>query len=102
MKAGVLGLTRVWVAELAEFNVTVNAICPGFAHTAMAEQFIDIIINENSVSREEDFSQTVAPVTQKRLIEPKEMGSLGAFLASKNARGITGESIIISGGMVMH
>jgi len=44
----------------------------------------------------------VAPVTQKRLIEPKEIGSLAAFLASENTRDITGESIIISGGMVMH
>lgn len=101
-KTGVLGLTKVWAVELAEFNVTVNAICPGFAHTDMAELFIDRITNENSISREEALSQLIAPVPQKRLIEPEEIGSLAVFLASENARGITGESIIISGGMVMH
>jgi 3-hydroxybutyrate dehydrogenase len=101
-KTGLLGLTKVCAAELAEFNVTVNAICPGFAHTDMVEKFIDNIANKNSISREEALAQIVAPVLQKRLIEPKEVGSLAVFLASENARGITGESIIISGGMVMH
>lgn len=101
-KAGVLGLTKVWAAELAEYNVTVNAICPGFAHTAMADKLLNRMSQENGITVEQAFEKLVAPVPQKRLIEPEEIGALALFLASDMAKGITGEAVILSGGLVMH
>jgi 3-hydroxybutyrate dehydrogenase len=101
-KAGVLGLTKVCAAELAEYHVTVNAICPGFAHTAMADKLLNKISQENGITFEQAFDKLVAPVPQKRLIEPEEIGALALFLASDLSKGITGEAIILSGGLVMH
>jgi 3-hydroxybutyrate dehydrogenase len=97
-----LGLTKVCAAELAEFNITVNAICPGFVHTAMADKLLKRISEENGITIEQAFERLVAPVPQKRLIEPEEVGALALFLASDLAKGITGEAIILSGGLVMH
>jgi len=101
-KAGVLGLTKVWAAELAEYDITVNAICPGFVRTAMGDKLLNKISLENGITLEQAFEKLVAPIPQKRLIEPEEIGALVLFLASDLAKGITGESIILSGGLVMH
>jgi len=101
-KAGVLGLTKVWAAELAEYNITVNAMCPGFVRTAMGDKLIQRISQENGITLEQAFDKLVAPIPQKRLIEPEEIGALALFLASDLAKGITGEAIILSGGLVMH
>lgn len=100
-KAGVLGLTKVWAEELAEYDITVNAICPGFVHTTMGDNLLNRISQENGITLEQAFERMVAPVPQKRLIEPEEIGALALFLASDLAKGITGESIILSGGLVM-
>jgi 3-hydroxybutyrate dehydrogenase len=101
-KAGVLGLTKVWAAELAEYNITVNAMCPGFVRTAMGDKLIQRISQDNGITLEQAFDKLVAPIPQKRLIEPEEIGALALFLASDLAKGITGEAIILSGGLVMH
>lgn len=101
-KAGVIGLTKVWAAELAEYHVTVNAICPGFVNTPMCEKNLNKISQENGISVKQALDKLVAPVPQKRLIEPEEIGALALFLASDLAKGITGESVILSGGLVMH
>lgn len=100
-KAGLAALTRVWAAEVAEYNVTVNAICPGFAHTPMGDKNLERISRENEIDRKEALACLVAPVPQKRLIEPEEIAALALFLASDMAKGITGEAIILSGGLVM-
>jgi 3-hydroxybutyrate dehydrogenase len=101
-KAGIAALTRVWAAEVAEHNITVNSICPGFARTPMGDKNLERISRENGIDRNEAFSHFVSSVPQKRLIEPEEIAALALFLASDLAKGITGEAIILSGGLVMH
>jgi NAD(P)-dependent dehydrogenase (short-subunit alcohol dehydrogenase family) len=100
-KAGLAALTKVWATEVAEHNITVNSICPGFAHTPMADKTLERISRENGIDRNEALASLVSSVPQKRLIEPEEIAALALFLASDMAKGITGEAIILSGGLVM-
>jgi 3-oxoacyl-[acyl-carrier protein] reductase/2-hydroxycyclohexanecarboxyl-CoA dehydrogenase len=89
-KAGVVGLSRTAAKELARYQVTVNAICPGFIDTQMTRG-----IPENI--RE----QQVAKIPLGRPGQPADVAALVAFLASDEAGYITGEVINVGGGYVL-
>jgi len=99
-KAALCGLTRVWAKELMPFGVNANAICPGFVHTDMFERSVEKIMGSGK-TREQAIAEIVCECPQKRPIQPHEIGDLAVFLGSDLARGITGQSIHIDGGMVM-
>ncbi|MDR0440239.1 MAG: SDR family oxidoreductase [Candidatus Accumulibacter sp.] len=100
-KAALCGLTRVWAQELMQFGINANAICPGFVQTDMFERSIERIMAESGKTREQAIAEIVRECPQKRPIQPFEIGDLAVFLGSDLARGITGQSIHIDGGMVM-
>jgi 3-hydroxybutyrate dehydrogenase len=100
-KAALCGLTRVWAKELMPFGINANAICPGFVHTDMFERSIEKIMTESGKTREQAIAEIVHECPQKRPIQPFEIGDLAVFLGSDLARGITGQSIHLDGGMVM-
>lgn len=89
-KAGVVGLSRTAAKELARYQVTVNAICPGFIDTQMTRGIPDQI-------RE----QQVARIPLGRAGQPADVAALVAFLASDEAGYITGEVINVGGGYVL-
>ena len=86
-KAGVVGLTRTAARELARYQVTVNAICPGFIDTDMTRGIPDRIRDEQ-----------VAKIPLGRPGQPADVANLVAFLASDEAAYITGETINVGGG----
>lgn len=90
-KAGLVGLTKALALELAQDNITVNTINPGWVYTKLGLNSI-----ENS-----DFSlsETLETIPQKRFVEPKEIERLVNYLISEDARGITGQSINICAGL---
>lgn len=100
-KFGLIGLTQALALELARHNITVNAVCPGWVNTQMAvEQITDpgwCKLHEIPVSESMDIARLSVP--QGRFIEPEEVAHLVAFLLTENARGITGQSINICGGL---
>lgn len=100
-KFGLIGLTQALALELARHNITVNAVCPGWVNTQMAvEQITDpgwCKLHEIPVSESMDIARMSVP--QGRFIEPEEVAHLVAFLLNDNARGITGQSINICGGL---
>ena len=89
-KAGVIGLTKTAAKELAPFNVTVNAICPGFIDTPMTRRMPP-----------DAFSVMVAKIPMGRIGTPHDVGKVVAFLASDDASYMTGEVINVGGGMVL-
>jgi NAD(P)-dependent dehydrogenase (short-subunit alcohol dehydrogenase family) len=100
-KFGMIGLTQSLALEMAKHGITVNAVCPGWVATEMAlEQFNDPEwCNLTGTTPEDAMSNACFAVPQNRLIEPEEVAALVAFLASESARGITGQSINICGGL---
>lgn len=90
-KAGVIGLTKGLAKELAPSNITVNAIAPGAIAT-------DMIYKEYS---EEEINNIEKDIPMGRLGTPIEIANLALYLASDNARYITGQVISPNGGMVI-
>jgi len=100
-KHAVLGLTRAMASETARLGITVNAICPGYVRTGMVERGVENIMKKTGKSRAEAEAELTKHNPQGRLIEPEEVGATVAWLCLPEARSVTGQAIIISGGEVM-
>jgi 3-hydroxybutyrate dehydrogenase len=100
-KHGALGLTRALAAELVGYNITVNAICPGYVDTPMTEGSVANIVQRTGMSQEQARETLAKTSPQNRLIEPDEVAALAVYLAQDGARGITGQAINVDGGSVM-
>lgn len=87
-KAGVLGFTRVLAVEWARRGVTVNAVSPTIADTALARE---IWVGEKGERAREE-------IPAGRFVTPEEIASLVAYLASEDAAMVTGENLRIDGG----
>jgi ketoreductase len=100
-KHGVLGFTRALALELAPRQITVNALCPGWVETAMADQGMQAGAKAMGVSKEEFKKQALEMVPLKRILAPEEIAHLVRFLASPEASAITGQTYNICGGQTM-
>ena len=90
-KAGLLGLTKALALELAEFNITVNTINPGWVDTELGNDSIE----QSEFSKEE----IIECIPQRRFVQPKEISKLIRYLISEDAKGITGQGINICAGL---
>jgi len=89
-KAGLIGLTKAVAKEFASRNILANAIAPGFIETDMT----------NAMTAEARAS-LIGSIPLERLGQPKDVASLVAFLSSEYAGYITGQVLVVDGGMVM-
>jgi 3-hydroxybutyrate dehydrogenase len=98
-KHGLIGLTKTAALESAESGVTVNAVSPAYVRTPLVEDQIESQAKLHGLSKD-DVMRTVmlAPMPQKELIEPSEIGEIVAFLCSGSARHINGHNLVIDGG----
>ena len=90
-KAGLIGLTKALALELAEYNITVNTINPGWVETELGMASID----DSEFSREE----IIETIPQRRFVKPEEVAKLCKYLISEDAKGITGQSINLCAGL---
>ncbi len=90
-KAGVVLLTKTMAIELAEHNIRVNAVSPGFIYTELLEQ---------AGLSPEYIQKYLDKIPLNRYGKPEEVANLFAFLASDEASFITGDSVIIDGGQL--
>jgi NAD(P)-dependent dehydrogenase (short-subunit alcohol dehydrogenase family) len=100
-KHGVLGLTRALALEFVGYNVTVNAVCPGYVDTPLTDKAIANIVNRAKLSEEEARYSLEKTSPQARLITSEEVAHVVLMLIGENARGITGQAINVDGGTVM-
>ena len=95
-KHGMLGLTKVVALEVAEQNITCNAICPAYVRTPLVEKQIEEQAKHHGISREEVVQKIMtAPAAIHRLLDPEEVASLALYLCSDAAAGITGAALDI-------
>jgi NAD(P)-dependent dehydrogenase (short-subunit alcohol dehydrogenase family) len=97
-KAGLLGLTRSFAAELAADDIQVNAICPGWVDTDMAWEGLDGIAAAVGGTREDAYRDAMREVPLGRMSEPKDIAGTVSWLLSDDARGVTGQAIDQNGG----
>ena len=89
-KAGIIGITKSLAKELAVRGIRVNAVAPGFVETDMTADLGDDIK-----------AQAVAAIPLGRMGAPADIARATAFLASDDAAYITGQTLVVDGGMVM-
>jgi len=89
-KSGLIGVTKSAAKELASRNITVNAVAPGFIPTDMTAELTD-----------ELKTKLIEQIPLGSLGKPEDIAAAVAFLASPDANYITGQVIVVDGGMVM-
>jgi 3-oxoacyl-[acyl-carrier protein] reductase len=94
-----MGLVKTLADELAPWGVRVNAICPGWTHTARVEQLLRDRAERNGTTPNEEAAKIAAAVPLGRMGTPEEFAAAAAFLVSPAASYITGVSLLVDGGM---
>jgi 3-oxoacyl-[acyl-carrier protein] reductase len=100
-KAAVLGFTRSVARETAQLGITANSICPWHVDTELVRESMTRRAKMFGKSADEYLQAIIDESPQKRLIEAREVAALSLFLMSPEARGITGQSLNVCGGMMM-
>ena len=92
-KAGLIGMTKAIALEVAQYNITINTINPGWVETDLG----------NSSVEDSDFSkeEIIDCIPQKRFVQPIEIAGMVKYLISEEAKGVTGQSINLCAGLTV-
>ena len=88
-KSAYFGFSKSLALELAEYNITINSISPGWVETPLT----------NAALNEQEKMEILDVVPQKRFVEPVEIANLIKYLISDSAKGITGQNINLCAGL---
>ncbi len=89
-KAGIIGITKTMAAEVAKRNITINAVAPGFIDTDMTKAV--------SEKAKEEFMKIIP---MEKVGEPNDIAEAVSFLASDRAKYITGQVLVVDGGLLL-
>lgn len=105
-KAGVIALSQAVAQQLAPYNVNVNTICPGIIYTPMWEEGAKLLAKMDPRFKDLDISPRDAldfmvqmAIPFKRMQTAEDIGNAAVFLASEEAKEITGQALNVCGGM---
>lgn len=99
-KFAIRGITQTTAKELAQFGITVNAFAPGIVKTPMMWDIAHEVGQNAGKDDEWGMAQFSDGIALGRLSEPEEIASVVGFLASNDSNYMTGQTIIVDGGMV--
>jgi 3-oxoacyl-[acyl-carrier protein] reductase len=100
LRAGLSGLTRTLATETAREGITVNALLPGHVMTDRQTHLAEVKAKVDGITVAEHFARTAAAIPAGRIGRPEEVGATIAFLCSTQASYITGQSLLVDGGLV--
>ena len=105
-KFAVIGLTQATAMDLAPYNITVNAVCPGPINTDRMSYWERDQAQERGITQEEFRGQIVESSAQNtplgRIAESQDVANMVAFLAGDDASFITGQAYNVNGGQLFH
>lgn len=98
-KHGVVGFSKAVGLELARTGITVNAVCPGFVETPMAERVREHYAAIWEVSEEETFQRITNRVPIGRYVQPEEVAAMVEYLTGPGAAAVTAQALNVCGGL---
>ncbi|MEH1647178.1 (S)-acetoin forming diacetyl reductase [Pediococcus pentosaceus] len=101
-KFAVRGITQVAARDLADFGITVNAYAPGIVRTPMMMDIAHEVGQNAGKDDEWGMQQFAKDITLKRLSESEDVAAAVSFLAGPDSNYVTGQTIIVDGGMQFH
>ena len=99
-KFAVRGLTQAAAQEWARYGITVNAYCPGIVDTVMWELIDEKFATYEGVRKGEAIKKSTQMIALGRVEQPEDVAAFVSYLASKDADYMTGQSVIIDGGIL--
>lgn len=100
-KAGLLGLTRSLAAEFSGDKILINALCPGWVNTEMAQEGIEGFAEALNITKEQAYEEAMKPVPLGKMSEPEEIAQFVGYLLSEQQTSLTGQTIDINNGALM-
>jgi len=100
-KAGLLGLTRSLAAEYSGEKILVNALCPGWVNTDMAQEGIEGFADALKITKEQAYQEAMKQVPLGKMSEPEEIAQFIGYLLSEQQTSLTGQTIDINNGALM-
>jgi 3-oxoacyl-[acyl-carrier protein] reductase len=99
IRAGVTVMAKTIATDLAPFGITVNNIAPGPIMTDRITEILTARAKSSGITPEEQFKRLAATIPVRRIGQPNEVGDLCAYLCSPQAGYITGQTIVVDGGI---
>jgi len=96
-KGGLLGLTRSIARDHGQFNIRANIICPTYTATPMVEKYFNSLPNPDEARRDVNAKHLLG-----RIAETKDIANAAVFLASEESSFITGQTIVVDGGLTCY
>ena len=100
-KAGLLGLTRSLAAEYSGEKILINALCPGWVNTDMAQEGIDGFAEALNITPKQAYQEAMKQVPLGKMSEPEEIAQFVGYLLSEQQTSLTGQTIDINNGALM-
>jgi NAD(P)-dependent dehydrogenase (short-subunit alcohol dehydrogenase family) len=101
-KGAVIATTYITAHQLAEYDITVNAVCPGVVLTPLLEGMLAERARQTNRTLEECKEQMSSEIPIGRANQPEDIAAMVVFLAGPGARNITGQTFNVDGGLIMH
>lgn len=101
-KFAVRGFTQTAARDLAKYGITVNTYAPGIVRTPLMEELAKKTADAAGQPEAWGWEQFTAGITLERVSEPSEVAGIVSFLAGPDSGYITGQSILVDGGMVFN
>lgn len=100
LRSGVTAFAKTLSTQVGKHNITVNNVAPGYTLTGRLYELAVVRAKQKGISHEEVLASMASEVPMKRLAKPDEIASMIVYLASEQAGYITGQTIVVDGGVI--